>query len=633
VSGVAESESSSTRVKRLEALLRRTQGQLAATSDQLAAVTTERDNLRRAYRQLMEQFELLRRRIFVAKAERVDATQLELEFEQTKQKLDELVAKLGASDVAVAGESDVNAEGEAAAQATRNDVGSRSAGKPPPKPQLKPKGRRNLTDADHLSQRRIEIRDPELDCTGTFIGWELSYKLGFQRPEPVRVVIARAKYKVTVPEAAVAEASTSETPVAVAAPSSEVVMVSTDEDGVPSVDAPSPEPAPARLTIVTAPLPRLLIRRGLLAPSMISRVIVQKFRFGMPFFRQEEQLEADGIALDRGTMARTVEDVGASLGPIVLATVDDTRKNAFCLSTDATGVAIRPEPLADGRRQPCRKGHFFVVLADKKHIFFEFQAKHSSAAVCEMFRGFSGYIQADAHAIYDALFRGDAVDDPTSAPIEVACWSHARRRFWEAAVCGFPVGREGLLRIRKLYQLDQSWAALPPSARLQKRQTVLRSLVDEFFDWVRAQNDLTCQERGVVNKALGYAVRQQLALRRFLDDARLRMDNNHSENALRVVASGRKAWLFFGSDDHAQAAANLYSLIAGCKLHGIDPERYLAEVIRVMPYWPPERYLELAPAYWVETRKRLDPAELAAELGHIAVPLAAASAPQQSAAS
>ncbi len=620
VSAVGEAESSSTRVQRLEALLRRTQGQLAA-------VTTERDNLRRAYRQLMEQFELLRRRIFVAKAERVDATQLELEFEQTKQKLDELVAKLGGSDVVVAGASTAvvaDAEGEAAAEASRNDVGTRPAGKPPAKPQRKPKGRRNLADADHLAQRRIEIRDPELDRTGTFIDWELSYKLGFQRPEPVRVVIARAKYKVPAPEAVAPVAET---------PASEVVAASLVEDGVPSVDAPSPEPASPRVTIVTAPLPRLLIRRGLLAPSMISRVIIQKFRFGIPFFRQEEQLHADGIDLDRGTMARTVEDVGASLGPIVLATIDDARKNAFCLSTDATGVAIRPEPLADGRRQPCRKGHFFVVLADKKHIFFEFQAKHSSAAVCEMFRGFSGYIQADAHAIYDALFRGDAVHDPTSAPVEVACWSHVRRRFWEAAVCGFPVGREGLLRIRKLYELDQSWAALPPSARLQKRQTVLRPLVDEFFDWIRAQNDLTSQERGVVSKALGYAVRQQLALRRFLDDARLRMDNNHCENALRVVASGRKAWLFFGSDDHAQAAANLYSLIAGCKLHGIDPERYLAEVVRVMPYWPPERYLELAPAYWVETRQRLDPTELAAELGHITVPPAAASAPEQSAAS
>ncbi|HYQ00928.1 MAG TPA: transposase, partial [Polyangiaceae bacterium] len=84
--------------------------------------------------------------------------------------------------------------------------------------------------------------------------------------------------------------------------------------------------------------------------------------------------------------------------------------------TDATGVAIRPEPLPDGRRQACRKGHFFVVLADKKHVFVEFQPKHTSAAVCEMFRGFSGYIQADAHAIYDALFRGDAVEDGADPP-------------------------------------------------------------------------------------------------------------------------------------------------------------------------------------------------------------------------
>jgi hypothetical protein len=163
---------------------------------------------------------------------------------------------------------------------------------------------------------------------------------------------------------------------------------------------------------------------------------------------------------------------------------------------------------------------------------------------------------------------------------------------------------------------------LPPVARRQKRQTSLKPFVDEFFAWVRAQNDLTSQERGLVNKALGYAMRQELALCRFLDDGRLRMDNNHSENALRIVATGRKAWLFFGSDDHAEAAANLYSLIASCKLHGLDPDRYLAEVIRVMPYWPRDRYLELAPAYWARTRQRLDLTELATELGHLTVPSA-----------
>ncbi|MEO8901161.1 MAG: transposase, partial [Polyangiaceae bacterium] len=205
-------------------------------------------------------------------------------------------------------------------------------------------------------------------------------------------------------------------------------------------------------------------------------------------------------------------------------------------------------------------------------------------------------------------------------------------RFWEAAVSGFPVGREGLLRIRKIYELDQAWSKLPPATRLQKRKTVLEPFVSEFFEWLRAQDDLTSEVRGLVNKALGYADRQELALRRFLEDGRLRMDNNLSENALRTIATGRKAWLFFGSDDHAHAAANLYSLIAGCKLHGHDPERYLAEVIRIMPYWPRERFLELAPAYWAQTRARLDPTELEAELGFVTVPPAVAHTSEQSSA-
>jgi IS66 C-terminal element len=82
----------------------------------------------------------------------------------------------------------------------------------------------------------------------------------------------------------------------------------------------------------------------------------------------------------------------------------------------------------------------------------------------------------------------------------------------------------------------------------------------------------------------------------------------------------KKIVAFHSADDHVEAGANLYSLIASRKLHGIDPERYLAEVIRVMPYWPRARYLELAPAYWTQTRARLDPVELEAELGFVTVP-------------
>src|SRR5690606_5389569 len=138
--------------------------------------------------------------------------------------------------------------------------------------------------------------------------------------------------------------------------------------------------------------------------------------------------------------------------------------------TDATGVAIRPEPLPSKQRQACKRGHFFVVLADQDHIFFEYQERHTSAAVCGMFRGFSGYIQADAHVVYDALFRGDArVRDDEKPPDEVGCWGHARRKFWEAAtVSKEPIAKEALLRIRQFFKLEEQWQKMSPSKRKEK---------------------------------------------------------------------------------------------------------------------------------------------------------------------
>jgi hypothetical protein len=362
----------------------------------------------------------------------------------------------------------------------------------------------------------------------------------------------------------------------------------------------------------------------MLAPSMIAHILIAKYMMGLPFYRLEQKLAFDGACIDRGTMCRYAEDAGATLGAIVLAARDEAFLTAFCLSTDATGISIQPTRLDDGTRQPCRKGHFFVVLADRDHVFFEYQPKHTGAAVSEMFKGFSGYIQADAHAIYDALFRGSASPDPdgeasTGPPKEVGCWSHARRKFWEAAVCKHRIGVEGLARINAIFMADKPLWKLPPAKRHALRQQHVRPLVDSFFEWAKATSAVTT-ERGLVATALGYAVRQEAPLRRFLEDGRLRLENNGSERALRPIAVGRKNWLFCGSDDHASAAANLFSLVASCKLHGLDPEAYLADVIRVMPYWHRDRYIELAPKYWARTRARLDPTELARPLGHISVP-------------
>ncbi len=462
----------------------------------------------------------MRRRLYVAKAERVDVRQLEIEFAQKKAALATLAASLQ--------------------DETPPPDDERKKKK---KSTSKPKGRRDLF-AVEMPEERIEILDPTLEGNAERIGFEESCRLGHRRASAVRIVVARATYKTAG-------------------------------------------------AIVTTKRPRELFERCLLAPSMFAHVLMLKYGFGIPFFRCEEMLAKDGIDLGRAEMCRYAEDAGATLGAIVLAMRDDSMK-AFCLATDATGVAIQPEPLPDRSRQPCRKGHFFVVLADRDHVFFEYEAKHNSAAVCDMFRGYSGYVQADAHAIYDALYRGDAVGSGVDPPIEVACWSHARRNTLEAAACKHELGREGLLRLRVVFEHEALWVKLPPAKILVMRQRVLAPLVDDFFAWCRVEHEQH-RERGLVSAAFGYAIRQETALRRFLADGRLSFTKNDSERALRHIAIGRKNWLFFGSDDHATAAANLFSLIASCKLHALDAETYLAEIIRVMPHWPRDRYLRARP--------------------------------------
>jgi hypothetical protein len=351
----------------------------------------------------------------------------------------------------------------------------------------------------------------------------------------------------------------------------------------------------------------------------------------MPLYRQEERFEQEGVSLDRGTMSRWMNELGGTLGATLLHVMKiEAMRTALCLTTDATGILVQQgrDPTT-GARRPCKKGHYFVQIADRDAVFFEYTEKETSAAVAELFRGFSGFVQADAKSVYDILFREpDAPPDPDDPSdegrcVEVGCWAHARRYFFEAAaVAKEPVAREALYRIRRLFEIDaRFWTkSTPPSKRKALREQFLRPEIDLFFTFARGEVENVRGQRGLLRSALVYATNQEAALRRFLDDGRLKMDNNASERALRRVAIGRKNWLFVGSDDHAQTTANLLSIVATAKLHDLDPEEYLRDLFRVLPHWPRERFLELAPKHWPATREKLDPVELEAELGPLAIP-------------
>jgi transposase len=533
-----------------------------ARADRLAA---DHARLLAAYHQLQLEMQLLRKRIFVASAERVDTGQLEMEFAHKQAELAGLANKLGAAAPEPPPASSPDASPPAPPAA-------------PDKPKAKPKGRRNVRSLP-IAEERHEILDPALEGKAERAGFEETYQLGWRKGGPVRIVTARAKYRTTT-------------------------------------DAGTP-------TLTTTPMPPRTFPRSLAAPSLLAKVIVDKYGDGLPLFRQEQRFEREGLDLDRGTMCRWIEDAGMTAGCVVMAAKTDAFTTAFCISTDATGIGIQPEPSATKVRQPCRRGHFFVMVADRDHVLFEYVPRETSDAVREMFRGYSGYVQADAKNTYDVLFQrpDPAMDwDESEARHEVGCWSHARRRFYEAAIGKDRIAREGLWRIHKLFELEEGWKDVPPARRKELRDLQSRPLLDAFFAWAEVEYAKVKDTRGLLRSALGYAVRQQGALQRFLDDGRLRLDNNISERELRRIAVGRKAWLFVGSDDHAQATANLFSLIASCKLHGLDPEAYLRDLFRVLVHWPKDRYLELTPRYWTATRARLDPRELELPFGRLAVP-------------
>lgn len=500
---------------------------------------------------------LLKRRLYGNKTERSHTSE----------------AQLALGDL-LAGESQLQKDLNAAVAKAEADIEPEPTQPSGPRDGAKPKGRRDLF-ASKLPRYVVEILHEELESKGCRrIGFDDSAQLMF-RPGGFAILVKRvARYEVI-------------------------------EDGSP--------------TVVTVPSPETLFPRALLHTSAVAHLITSKFGLGVPHYRLEQDFDDQGVPLDRGTMSRYVEHAGNTLGAtIVHAMWRDAIAHAQVISTDATGALVQPAKTKDGRPQACKKGHFFAAVIDCDAILFAYAEHHTSEFVQKLFDGFSGYLQADASNVYDILEHGPPNDTEEGVRL-VGCWAHCRRYFFEAAICRYPVGLQGLLRIRAIYAADHIVRRAPATERKALRDQHVRPLMTSFFDWVRATRELT-PGRNLATKALGYALNQETELLRVLDDPKLPLDNTRSERALRKIVVGRKNWMFYGSDTHAEAAAAIFSLIASSRLHGLDPYRYLEEILRVLPYWPHDRYLELAPKYWRATRGRLRPDELAGPLTGFEIP-------------
>jgi transposase len=341
----------------------------------------------------------------------------------------------------------------------------------------------------------------------------------------------------------------------------------------------------AETAVTIAPTPELPIERGLAGPGLLADTIVRRWQDHLPLHRLEQVYAREGLELARSTMCGWHAELAPLARLVVDAMWDDSWRSPY-LCTDATGVLVQA-------KEKCRNGHFWIVVAPERHVLYAYSPKHDSAAVDELLAGYKGYLVADAHSVYDHLYR-------TGLVVEVACYSHLRRYFFKSLESDPERARQALALIGELFRIERTIADAPTRKREVVRASESRPLVERFFQWCDAHVDHVLEQTPIA-KAIGYARNQRVALQRFLDDARLPICNNISERGLRREVTGRRNWMFIGSDDAGEVNATFVSLLASCQLHGIEPWSYLRDLFCLLPSWPRRRVLALAPALWQTT--------------------------------
>lgn len=341
-----------------------------------------------------------------------------------------------------------------------------------------------------------------------------------------------------------------------------------------------------RGNVVIGSLPIKPIEKGVPGPGLLAHVVTSKYVDHLPLHRLEAIFPRQGVELSRSTLCGWVAASAARVEPVVEAMKSQILASRK-IHTDDTTV-----PVLDKGQAKTKTGRLWVYVGGEnhEHIVFDYTPDRTRGGPARWLNGFKGYLQADAYAGYDAIFAGDEV-------IEVACWAHARRKFFDAKPNDDARARFALAHIRVLYDVEKRARALTPEERRVLRDQEARPILDTIKAWLEVEQPKVLP-KNPIHEAMGYALAQWTALTRYLDDGILEIDNNRSERALRRVAIGRKNWMFAGSDEGGRRAAILYSLIASCAALKINPYAYLKDVLERIAADQPTDFSKLTPQAW-----------------------------------
>jgi transposase len=313
--------------------------------------------------------------------------------------------------------------------------------------------------------------------------------------------------------------------------------------------------------------PDRVIDKGILGTGFLAHVLVERFAQHMPYNRLESKYASEGFELSRTVLCESAVRCAEILAPIA----EQIRRDALAsgvVQTDDTPVTIQ-----EASHHHSRQGRVWVYRGLGGEVFFDMTESRGRDGPRAVLEGMTGYLQADAYPGYDAFFKDGRL-------IEVGCWAHARRYFIKAEEQEPAFAAEAIARIRELYAIERQAkdAGLDANAVRDVRQRESIPRLERLRDWMVVTRTKVL-DKGRLAQAIDYALSNWIALQRYCEDGRLDIDNNAAERALRTVAVGRKNWIFFGNERGGEAAAVMYSLIATCKEHGVDPRTYLRDVL------------------------------------------------------
>src|ERR1700685_2352394 len=348
--------------------------------------------------------------------------------------------------------------------------------------------------------------------------------------------------------------------------------------------------------IVQAPAPNRPIDRGLAGPGLLAHVLVAKYADYLPLYRQSEIYRREGSDRARSTLADWVGGGSRTLQPLV----DALRK--YVLGAEKLHGDDVPVPVLEPGNGKTKTGRLWTYVRDDRPagseepaaVWFAYSPDRKGEHPAGHLEKYAGVLQADGYAGFNKLYEKGLI-------VEAACWAHVRRKFHDLYQAHrSPIAKEALERVGQLYGIEQEIRERSPDERKEVRQARSRPLLESMqAGWKATQAKLS--QKSDVAMAIRYALDRWSALLRFCDAGRVEMDNNAAERARRVVALGRKNYLFAGSDAGGERAAAVYSLLGSAKLNGIDPEAYLREVLTRIAGHPVNRIADLLPWNLVPT--------------------------------